>query len=283
MPPEEEGRYIHGTEREERRRLIQLNELINPRAMRALALEPGDKVLDVGSGLGLLTWEMAAAVGHDGRVLGIERDRTQLAAALQRSVEGSDFAAAVEFRRGDAAKLPLRPGEWASFDVAHCRFVLEHVPEPERVVEAMAEAVRPGGRVILEDDDHDLLRLWPPVPGVESLWLAYVHAYRRRGNDPFVGRRLVSLLHEAGLETGRCAMPRFGTCAGDDHFPLYVDNLRAIFAGAHGAIQGEGGVSEVEFGHALSALDAWAKRPDAALWYVTFWAEGFRPESGDAA
>lgn len=284
MPGDGEGgRYIHGTDRDERERLTRLNELINPRSLELLALRPGDKVLDVGSGLGLLAWEMAEAVGHDGRVLGIERDRTQLATALQRSHEGHDFAATVEFRRGDAVKPPLRPGEWASFDVAHCRFLLEHVPEPERVVAAMAEAVRPGGRVVLEDDDHDLLRLWPPVPGVDRLWLAYIHAYRQSGNDPFIGRRLVALLDEAGLTPSRCAMPRFGACAGSEDFPLYVDNLAEILLGARDAIQDGGRVSDVEFAHAMSALEAWGKRSDAAFWYVTLWAEAYRALPGDAA
>jgi len=283
MPPGEEGgRYIHGTDSDERGRLTRLNELINPRALGALALEPGDRVLEVGSGLGLFAHEMAAAVGPEGQVLGIERDRSQLALALQMSVEENDFAAAVEFRRGDAAKLPLRPGEWSGFDVAHCRFLLEHVAEPERVVAAMADAVRPGGRVVLEDDDHDLLRLWPPVPGVDRLWQAYVHAYRQRGYDPFIGRRLVALLHEAGLSPVRSDMPPFGACAGDEDFEIYVENLRMVLGGAAEAIQ-EGGVTEIEFGHALSALEAWAERPDAALWYVTFWAEGRRAEPGDAA
>jgi ubiquinone/menaquinone biosynthesis C-methylase UbiE len=283
MPDDGGGGYIHGTRREERQRLSRLNELMNARALADLALAPGDKVLDVGSGLGLLTREMAARVGPRGRVLGIEKDSTQLATALHSIGGGAEGHAVVEFRRGDATKPPLRPGEWGSFDIAHCRFVLEHVREPERVVEAMAQAVRPGGRLILEDDDHDLLRLWPPVAGVARLWQSYVHSYQRRGNDPFIGRRLVELLCDAGLEPQGCAMPRFGSCAGGQDFAVYVDNLRALFEGARDAIQGEGKVTDVEFRHGLSALEAWSQRPDATLWYVTCWAEGRRPESGEAA
>jgi ubiquinone/menaquinone biosynthesis C-methylase UbiE len=283
MPDDEAGGYIHGTHREERRRLTRLNELMNARALRDLALAPGDKVLDVGSGLGLLTREIAALVGPHGRVLGIERDQTQLAEALHSIGSGPDGHAVIEFRRGDATKPPLRPGEWGCFDVAHCRFVLEHVREPERVVEAMAQAVRPGGRVILEDDDHDLLRLWPPVPAVARLWQSYLHSYQRRGNDPFIGRRLVELLCEAGLEPQGCAMPRFGSCAGGADFEVYVDNMKGLFEGARDDIQREGAVSDAEFRHGLSALEAWGCRPDATLWYVTCWAEGQRPEPGEAA
>lgn len=283
MVPAEGGEYIHGTDREERRRLTRLNALLNPRALRDLELSAGERVLDVGSGLGLLTLEMALAVGHRGLVLGIERDAAQLAAALHNLGGPSALAAPVELRRGDAARLPLRPGEWGSFDVAHCRFVLEHVPEPLKVVEGMAQAVRRGGRVVLEDDDHDLLRLWPPPDGVEVLWRAYVESYRRRGNDPFVGRRLVELLHLAGLRPVRCALPRFGACQGDESFGTYVENLGAILLGARDAIQEGGEVDDRRFVAALAALEAWGERPDAAFWYVTCWAEGRRPEPGDAA
>jgi 2-polyprenyl-3-methyl-5-hydroxy-6-metoxy-1,4-benzoquinol methylase len=45
------------------------------------------------------------------------------------------------------------------FDVAHARFLLEHVPDPLVIVRTMVRAVRPGGRVILADDDYEGLRL----------------------------------------------------------------------------------------------------------------------------
>ena len=85
------------------------------------------------------------------------------------------------------------------FDVARARFVLEHIPTPLQVVRNMARAVRPGGRVILSDDDYDGLRLWPEPPGFSLVWNAYQRTYDRHGNDPIVGRRLVQLLHQAGL------------------------------------------------------------------------------------
>src|SRR5207248_381216 len=139
----------------------------------------------------------ARAAGPGARVLGIERDPSQLALALRCAREEGEEAL-VEMRTGDALALPLRDEEWGSFDVAHARFLLEHVPNPLAVVEAMVRAVRPGGRIILEDDDHDVLRLWPEPLGVRLLWEAYMRTYDRLGNDPYAGRRLVEWLHRAG-------------------------------------------------------------------------------------
>src|SRR5262249_32320667 len=157
----------------------------------------------------------------------------------------------VEFRAGDALNLPLSPSEWGSFDLAHARFLLEHVPAPQDVVNAMAHAVRSGGRVVLEDDDHEALRLWPEPPGAMTVWRAYMRTYDRLGNDPLIGRRLVELLVNAGLTPRRIALPLFGTCAGDPAFPAYVENLAAVYIGAREAILATGGVTREAFDAAL--------------------------------
>ena len=71
----------------------------------------------------------------------------------------------MDLRSGDALALPLRTEEWGDFDVAHARFVLEHVRDPLGVVRSMVRAVKFGGRIVLEDDDHEVIRLWPEPPG----------------------------------------------------------------------------------------------------------------------
>src|SRR2546426_687255 len=163
-------RYVHGTRPEEQRRLTRLNDLLNDACLRELALKDGEAVLDVGSGLGQFTRAMGRTVGPKGRVVGIERDRRQIAEARrQAKVEGDDDL--VDWRQGDALSLPLGKNE--RFDVAHARFVLEHVPQPKKVVEQMVRAVRPGGRVVLSDDDHDVLRLYPELPAFDAVWRAY--------------------------------------------------------------------------------------------------------------
>lgn len=183
----------------------------------------------------------------------------------------------VELREGDAADLPLRGDEWGAFDLAHARFLLEHVPDPLAVVRAMVRAVRLGGRVVLEDDDHDLIRLWPEPPGFALLWRAYVRAYDRIGRDPFVGRRLASLLHQAGAAPRRATWIFFGGCSGDPAFPGYVANLIGVVASARERIVQPGLLDGSSVDDAIAALRAWGGRADAALWYGVNWAEGVRP------
>jgi SAM-dependent methyltransferase len=267
--------YIHGTEPQEQHRLSRLNDLLNAASLRELGLSGGERVLDVGCGLAQLTRAMARSSGV--RVLGIDRDPIQIAEALRQASEASEEGL-IELRQGDALRLPLAEAEWGRFDVAHTRFLLEHVPDPAAVVRQMTQAVRPGGRVVLEDDAHDTMRLWPEPPGFGPLWNAYLRTYDRLGNDPLVGNRLVSLLWEAGAAPVRNTWIFFGSCASSPDFTAYLENLAAILEGAREPVVAGGLLMAESFEGALAALRAWGGRPDAAIWFAMAWAEGRRGE-----
>jgi sigma-B regulation protein RsbU (phosphoserine phosphatase) len=268
--------YVHGTHPEEQKRLSRLNALLNANSLQALGLREGERVLDVGSGLGQFTRMLAHRVGPHGKVIGVERSAEQLAEAeeLASNDEEEDL---LDVRQGAAEDLPLAPDEWGTFDVAHARFVLEHVTDPLAVVREMVKAVRPGGRIVLEDDDHAVLRLWPDPPGVLDLWRAYFQTYEHQGKDPFVGRHLVELLHQAGATPrgNRCLF--FGSCAGSPDFDAKIDNFVGILDGARDQMISLGLIDAARIDAALSAFRVWQRRPDAAMWYTTSWAEGVRP------
>jgi SAM-dependent methyltransferase len=270
--------YIHGTDAEEQGRLSRLNDLLNRATLGELALSGGERILDFGCGLGQLTRAMARAAGPRGKVVGVEASPEQLAEALLLSRRASEDTLC-DLRQGDARRPPLRENEWSSFDIAHTRFLLEHLPDPVEVVRTMVRAVRPGGRIVLADDDHDLLRLWPEPPGLAPVWRAYMRTYDRLGNDPYVGRRLVSLLHAAGAQPRRNTWIFFGSCAGNPDFGLVVTNLIAILEQVRDRMVAEGLITGSTVDEGLAALEAWGKRPDAAIWYGMSWAEGVRPTS----
>lgn len=233
-------------------------------------------MLDVGCGIGQLARAMARAAGPGGRVVGVERDPAQIEeGARQARAEGEEGLC--DIRQGDAANPPLRDEEWGSFDIAHGRFILEHVADPARVVRAMVRAVRPGGRVVLEDDDHDVLRFHPAVPEFEEAWRAYMRAYVVVGNDPQVGRKLPALLAEAGAQPRASDWPFFGACQGSESFAMIVANCRGVMAGARASVLAHGGLPPEAFDAALHAYDRWSRAPGAAIWYCTFWAEGVKP------
>jgi SAM-dependent methyltransferase len=274
--------YLHGTEPVEQERLGLMNELLNENSLREMNLAVGQRVLDVGCGLAQLSREMARQVGPTGIVVGIERSAEQIAVARELAAQAGEQRL-VELREGTADQLPLRDGEWGTFDVAHARFLLEHVPDPVAVVRQMVRAVRPGGRIVLQDDPHDTLRLWPEPPAFGKLWSNYMRTYDRVGNDPLTGHRLVAILVGAGAQPTRNAWPFFGACAGQsERLKDYVENLARILVGVREPILSLGEFDAPAFEACLAALRAWAKRPDAAFWYAVSYAEGVRPLSNDA-
>ncbi len=266
------SQYIHGTTAEEQSRLSLMNDLLNRAALREMGLSGGEKILDVGSGLGQLARAMARAAG---RVVGVERSPEQIAEARRQALAAGEEGR-VEFRAGDAPNLPLRDDEWGTFDVAHTRFLLEHVRDPAAVVRAMVRTVRPGGRVVLQDDSHDVLRVTPEPAGFGPLWTAYIRTYDRLGNDPYVGHRLVSLLAAAGAAPVHNTWLFFGGCRGAAHFDLVAENLIRILEIAGERILHEGLLEKDTLSASLEALRAWRRLPDAALWYAVSWAEGRR-------
>jgi SAM-dependent methyltransferase len=264
--------YIHGTSEGEQARLAIMNGLLNRRELAAIGAAGSERCLELGAGTGVFARALADAVSRGGSVVAVERDERQLAAA-RRNAAG---APNLELRSGDALAPPLAPAEWGAFDLVHARFLLEHLPAPLEAVRAMVRAVRPGGRIVLVDDDHTLLRLWPAVPAFERLWEVYWRQYERNGTDPNVGRRLVALLVAAGARPVRTEMLFYGACAGAPELGPVVENLVGVVASAERAIVESGAAATGEVRAALADVRRWAERTDAALWYALPFAEGTR-------
>lgn len=104
------SQYIHGTHSEEQERLSLLNTvLLNEVCLKELSLQGGERILDVGSGLGQFSRAMAKEARRT--VIGVERSEDQIEEAVRQArLDHEDDM--VEFRRGDARDLPLREEEW---------------------------------------------------------------------------------------------------------------------------------------------------------------------------
>ena len=263
--------YIHGTTPEEQERLGLMNKILNERSLHELALRGGEKILEVGAGLGTFARKMAVASGAT--VIAIERSAEQITKARALAAKENE-SALIDLRHGDALALELLEQEWGSFDVVHARFLLEHLNQPDLAVRQMVRAARPGGRIVLEDDDHDILRVWPEPPGLYDLWRAYMRSYERIGNDPFMGRRLVQLLAAHGATPRRATWIPFGGCVGDPLFPTLVANLEGVLVSARQTILEHRLFEESHFDDVIGAYRRWSQRSDAAIWYAMAWAEG---------
>ncbi|UWQ50892.1 methyltransferase domain-containing protein [Leisingera caerulea] len=114
----------------------------------ALALQPGDRILDLGCGNGLLTEELARAVGPAGHVAGLDASPDMLAAARQR-LQGRDNTTLTQ---SDAASLPFEP---ESFDKAVSVQVFEYITSRRPVLRALHKVLKPGSRLVIGDIHFD--------------------------------------------------------------------------------------------------------------------------------
>lgn len=138
-------------------------------ALAALALHPGESVLDIGCGGGETALELARAVAPDGTVVGVDLSAAVLAFA-QRAVEG---CTRVRFVHADAQVFPFEP---ASFDAAFSRFGVMFFADPAAALINIRRSLKPNGRLAfvcwrgLEENPLDNLPLeaasahLPPQP-----------------------------------------------------------------------------------------------------------------------
>lgn len=162
---------------------------------RLAGIGPGAVVADIGCGPAAVSVVMAQQVAPGGRVVGIERDSSALAAA--REVVAA-AGVEVDLRQGTATESGVEPG---SVDVAMMRHVLAHNgPMEAEIVGHLASLVRSGGCVYLVDIDSAAFRMVDTDPDLDDLNAAYNELHARRGNDLQPGPRLGQRLRDAGLE-----------------------------------------------------------------------------------
>lgn len=187
-----------------------------------LALKEGEHVLDIGSGPGFLAAEMAAEVGPEGRVVGLDPSASMLALGRRRG-------APVELVEGDALALPF-PDE--TFDVAIATQVYEYVADMPGALAEARRVLRPRGRLLILDTDWDSI-VWHSsdrdrMQRVLLKWNDHLA-------DPYLPRRLPRLLREAGFDLAEAMIiPILNRGADPAAFSLGVLPLIAKFVGDPG-------------------------------------------------
>jgi len=148
---------------------------------------------DVHIAYGEVTFELTRMVGPAGHAVGVDMDEVKL--DLARKDAAARGMSNVEFRTANV-------NEWddpAAYDLVYCRFLLEHLGQPDELLQRMWAAVRPGGTIAVEATDFDGEFGEPPNEAFATAQRLYRALVDHRGGDPVAGRRMFRRFLDAGI------------------------------------------------------------------------------------
>jgi demethylmenaquinone methyltransferase/2-methoxy-6-polyprenyl-1,4-benzoquinol methylase len=148
----------------------------DPRWRRALvtllAPRPGQRILDVAAGTGLVT----EAIGRAARcqIVALDQSEQMLGAARARLARDPELASRVTLVQGEAERMPFQDGE---FDALSFTYLLRYVDDRAATMRELARVVKPGGRIAMVEFGV------PPSPPLRALWRVHT-----RVGLPLLGR-----------------------------------------------------------------------------------------------
>ena len=189
--------YLLGSSDAEHERLIRQARRLAPvteRFFREADIRPGQRVLDLGSGVGDVAMLLSRLVGPSGEVVAIERDARSINRALARAAEVGLHN--ITFAQTDIAQFSSD----ASFDAVAGRFILQFLPDPVGALSSLSKKVKPGGIIAFQEGS------WGPFVLLSAhlpLWSAGVSLLHevsaRTGVNMEMGPALYKVLRDAGL------------------------------------------------------------------------------------
>jgi len=194
-----EKEYVLGTHDDEVARLGVQNAVWRPRATaawRRAGITRGQTVIDLGCGPGYATLDLAEVVGPTGRVIAIDRSRRFLDRVEHAARErGIDW---VETHELDLDERDLPP---CAADAIWTRWVYAFVRDPRKLLERAAQALRPGGTMVMHEyGDYRTWRFSPRSEAFEAFVGEVMTTWRLNGGEPDIGFDLPRWLAEMGFE-----------------------------------------------------------------------------------
>ena len=275
--PVSDSTYIHGTSEREQDRLIHQVDQIGKRLPPNLDLNPGDRLLEIGCGVGAVLGSIGLA-HPDVQLVGIDISPEQIAGARRHLNElGLD---GVELAVGDGANLPWPDDH---FDRVRVVWVLEHLSDALPVLQEAWRVLRPGGTIHLTETDYASLRVSPPVPAVEVMLGAFVAHFNRHGNA-HAGPSLGTWLEQAGFtEVSSLMVGIHHWCPGErDQVQEFADYLLEFMRPELPAMQAAAPDAEVAgvIAEGMERFGQLAQRTDGAISVSVYQARGTKPPAG---
>lgn len=187
--------YLHGFSPEEQDRLRRQARFGEHTVYQNINLSGARQILEVGCGVGAQT-EILLRRFPELHITGIDYSPRQLAVAKQNLQQLPYAEGRFELKQMNAAAMDFKAN---SFDGAFLCWILEHVPDPKRVLSEVRRVLRPGSVVYITEVMNSSFFLDPYSPNVWKYWMAFNEYQLKQSGDPFVGAKLGNFLMQLGF------------------------------------------------------------------------------------
>jgi ubiquinone/menaquinone biosynthesis C-methylase UbiE len=148
-------------------------------------------VLDMGCGCGFTSVFLAEYV-KDGKVLGVDPSEELISSAKLQAKDVPN----VQFELGNVYDFSISERK---FDFIYCRFLFQHLREPEKALRNLKKTLKPGGIICIMDVDDSWLMLYPEPEVFSSLVERAAKSQAADGGDRFIGKKIPFYLNAAGF------------------------------------------------------------------------------------
>lgn len=186
--------YLHGFSEEEQQRLRKQAQFGEYTVYQNINLSNVTDLLEVGCGVGAQS-EIILRRFPDLKLTGIDRSSKQLSMAQQILAKTPYASGRFKLKEMDATSMEFSVN---SFDGAFLCWILEHVPDPIRVLSEVRRVLRPGSTVYITEVMNSSFFLDPYSPNVWKYWMAFNEYQLAQSGDPFVGAKIGNLLMQLG-------------------------------------------------------------------------------------
>ena len=251
------SRYIHGVSPGEQIRLSLLNQLTNKSFIEFLQLQGHENVLELGSGLGLLSAEVASQL-TTGFATGIELSKEQLSQTPQTPSN-------LEFMLGDVHDLPF--GD-QTFDLVYGRYILEHVSDPIQVIQQAKRVLVTDGRICFQENSTLWMEFYPSCPHFTYAWKKFAQLQSKLGGDAMIGIKLFDRVKKCGFREISISLSPEIHSADTPSFRPWIENLIGNLQSAERKLVESNLLTQSEYQNAIEELSEFVEHPYAYTYFA---------------
>ncbi|MDE0560238.1 methyltransferase [Algoriphagus sp. NF] len=265
------GNYIHGYLTGEQDRLLEQAGMLAPLIYPWVDLAGRNKVLEVGSGVGAQT-KVLLELYPEINLTCIELEASQIEKA-QVNLQ-SYPSSQVRFIQQDAQNLALEE----KYDGAFICWVLEHVSEPQLVIDSVFDHLSPRGIVYITEVFNSSFHYFPQCDGLAAYYNAFNELQKENGGNPDIGLQLGNLLKKSGFENielkpGGLHLDQ----SQPDLLKQMVEYWKKLMKSAAEELILSGKIDQATVKAMEADLDQLAQHPEAVFFYQFIQAKAFKP------